>query len=314
MGFDPAEATDLLAACHRCCCVCHRFCGVKIELDHIVPSGDGGSDDIDNAIPVCFDCHAEIHHYNTRHPKGRKFRPEELRRHREEWLRLCKEGRVFSAQAGHVEAGPLEAMIDELDFNRVVAAELHPDLLGCPFARDQFERAVASGSLALLAETPRRAILDAYVAMGRANHCLQSAVHFQRLSDEWAAAMKHAQVLIERAATPIEAARTELMGALGMTDDVPAPPRSAATPVLSRVEVFRQTIRSWRNLMIASLQTAGGAASGNFAYYDVPPAQLDCADWAVAQGLFKWSNEKDDRLVLGDTEETRNLDLGIFNK
>jgi 5-methylcytosine-specific restriction endonuclease McrA len=31
-----------------------------METDHIIPKEDGGSDDIDNAIPVCLECHAEI--------------------------------------------------------------------------------------------------------------------------------------------------------------------------------------------------------------------------------------------------------------
>ena len=57
MGFPRDEVSKLLAACHRRCCICHRFCGVKIETDHIVPGHEGGPDDIDNAIPVCFECY-----------------------------------------------------------------------------------------------------------------------------------------------------------------------------------------------------------------------------------------------------------------
>ena len=89
MAFDRNEVVDLLARCHRRCCICHRFCGVKIETDHIVPAADDGNDDIDNALPVCFDCHAEIHSYNPDHPRGRKFTPNELRAHKERWLQIC---------------------------------------------------------------------------------------------------------------------------------------------------------------------------------------------------------------------------------
>jgi len=60
---------------------------VKIETDHIIPEADGGGDEIENAIPVCFECHAEIHSYNGRHPRGRKFLPDELRAHKALWLR-----------------------------------------------------------------------------------------------------------------------------------------------------------------------------------------------------------------------------------
>ena len=70
MGFNRSEASELLVACHRRCCICHRYCGIKIELHHIEPRGDGGVDAIDNAIPVCFECHAEIQLYNDSHPRG----------------------------------------------------------------------------------------------------------------------------------------------------------------------------------------------------------------------------------------------------
>src|SRR5580704_6958047 len=88
-GFDQVEVEGLLVACHRRCCVCHRWCGTKMEIDHIEQRADGGSDEITNGIALCFDCHAEVHAYNPRHPRGRKFTPTELRAHREQWLRLC---------------------------------------------------------------------------------------------------------------------------------------------------------------------------------------------------------------------------------
>ncbi len=88
--FPKDKVVDLLVACHRRCCICHRYCGVKMETDHILPKAEGGTSDIDNAIAVCFECHAEIHSYNPKHPRGRKFRTEELRKHKEQWLELCK--------------------------------------------------------------------------------------------------------------------------------------------------------------------------------------------------------------------------------
>ena len=79
--FPQGEVDNLLRDCQRRCCICHRFCGVKIELDHIVPKSEGGSDTIDNAIAVCLSCHADIHTYNDRHPRGRKYHPNELKKH-----------------------------------------------------------------------------------------------------------------------------------------------------------------------------------------------------------------------------------------
>src|SRR5437667_10679432 len=97
MPFSRDEVANLLAACHRRCCICHRFGGFKMETDHITPKAEGGTDEIDNAIPVCFECHAEIHLYNPAHPRGRRYTPDELRAHRDQWLELCRTSAAFLA-------------------------------------------------------------------------------------------------------------------------------------------------------------------------------------------------------------------------
>jgi len=57
--------SDLLAKCHRRCCICHKFCGVKIEVHHIVHASAGKPSTFENAIALCFDCHAEVGHYDN---------------------------------------------------------------------------------------------------------------------------------------------------------------------------------------------------------------------------------------------------------
>jgi hypothetical protein len=57
---------------------------VNIEVDHIVPEAAGGTNDLDNAIPLCFDCHSEAHRYNDAHPRGTKYRAEELKGRRDQ--------------------------------------------------------------------------------------------------------------------------------------------------------------------------------------------------------------------------------------
>jgi len=94
VGFDRAKVSELLAQCHRRCCVCHKFCGVKMETHHIKP----GDDNIENAIPLCFECHAEIKLYDASHPRGRKYMPDELRKHKEQWLRFCTESPAVLVQ------------------------------------------------------------------------------------------------------------------------------------------------------------------------------------------------------------------------
>lgn len=71
----------------RRCCVCQEFAGRNVNVHHIVPEADGGINELDNAIVLCFRCHAEAGHYNLRHPLGTKYSPTELRRHRDEWWR-----------------------------------------------------------------------------------------------------------------------------------------------------------------------------------------------------------------------------------
>lgn len=170
VGFSRKKVDDLLVACKRCCCICHRFCCTKIETDHIVLSADRGPDDIENAIPVCFECHAEIHAYNDAHPRGRKFTPNELRKHKEQWLKTCREHPdILIAAHRDRDVGPLQALLDELDFNRSVAVHSINGKHGALFLMTQFERAVQEGMVAILEDNLRTAILDAYVVMTRAN-------------------------------------------------------------------------------------------------------------------------------------------------
>lgn len=83
----PSEVKDqALASCGRRCCICQEFCGTNIELHHILPEADGGAATIENCIPLCFKCHAEVGHYNVRHPKGTKYRAGELKKHRDAWF------------------------------------------------------------------------------------------------------------------------------------------------------------------------------------------------------------------------------------
>lgn len=107
MSFPSEMREKLLLWCDRRCCLCRRVCEVLIELHHIVPKSEGGTDDEDNAIPLCFDCHAKVGHYNDLAPRGTKFKPEELKKRREqvyeEYTRHLVPGLGYRlAQAGRV--------------------------------------------------------------------------------------------------------------------------------------------------------------------------------------------------------------------
>jgi hypothetical protein len=63
-----------------------------MEVHHIIQEADGGPNGFENAIPLCFECHAWAGHYNDRHPKGYKFTPTHLRKSRDEWYAAVANG------------------------------------------------------------------------------------------------------------------------------------------------------------------------------------------------------------------------------
>lgn len=85
MSFPEKIKTEALLKCKRYCCYCEEYKGRDIEVHHIVPKSDGGEDSFDNAIPLCFGCHSEIGSYNPRHPKGNRFRVDELKKIRNDF-------------------------------------------------------------------------------------------------------------------------------------------------------------------------------------------------------------------------------------
>jgi hypothetical protein len=179
MSFNRENVASLLAECQRRCCICHRFCGVKIETDHITPKDEGGNDDIDNAIPVCFDCHAEIHSYNPKHPRGRKFTPAELKQHKDSWLQICKERPdvlLSTNQFQNRDVGPLQGLVDELEFNLIVASKDSNQEIGCLFREFQFSRALDEGAISILHTELKKCLINAYIAMGAANQVISNKI------------------------------------------------------------------------------------------------------------------------------------------
>ena len=122
MPFSPEVKAEALIACGRRCCICHKFCGVRVECHHIVPEAKGGANDLANCIPLCLNCHAEVEHYNPQHPKGNKFSPAELKGHRDNWHRLLRESIItgFETPTGQPnvpapEAAPKTVEVSEAE-------------------------------------------------------------------------------------------------------------------------------------------------------------------------------------------------------
>lgn len=187
-----------------------------METDHIVPKDEGGTENIDNAIPVCFECHAEIHSYNEKHPRGRKYSPEDLRQHKEQWLKLCrKQPDVLVRAYRRSDVGPLQALVDELEFNAKVAKLVEPIEIGCRFQESQFRRAIQQGSIATLKDELKSSVLDAYVTMGNANQHISAPFGHEYRLDSRAQYINQAQKLIVNAKPKIQKAIDELLSFLG---------------------------------------------------------------------------------------------------
>ena len=67
------------------------------------------------------------------------------------------------------DVGPLQALIDELEFNTKVASNNDGRTRGALFSEQQFHRGMAHGAISTLETSLKALILDAYAVMSRAN-------------------------------------------------------------------------------------------------------------------------------------------------
>lgn len=69
----------------RHCCWCGQQRGLDIELDHIDPKLElPYLNQIDNAIPVCYDCHGKLEFSRAGSPRGSKFSILEIKERRDQ--------------------------------------------------------------------------------------------------------------------------------------------------------------------------------------------------------------------------------------
>ena len=203
MGIDKANRERLFVACHRRCCVCHRYCGVRMEIHHIVQKADRGADTYDNVIAVCFDCHAEINHYNPRHPKGRRFTPDELKAHRKQWLSYCaKNPAALASSVPPAEGGALERLLNELMFNEYLTGLCRTAAV---FEVGQFRRAIGDGTFGWLKADQASEVYAAYALISEINNRAEGLTSVEdkgrqnELSNEISSLQPKARVAIETA-------------------------------------------------------------------------------------------------------------------
>jgi len=77
--FSEATKVAVRRKAHLRCCVCHD---IGVEVHHIVPQAEAGSDDAENAAPLCPSCHER---YGA-NPVKRKF----IREARDVWYEICE--------------------------------------------------------------------------------------------------------------------------------------------------------------------------------------------------------------------------------
>jgi hypothetical protein len=72
------------------CCRCHQ---IGVDIHHIIPQAVGGSDEADNAAPLCQNCHDRF----GANPEKQK----EIRQMRDWWYEIVKE--KFGGDLGNIE-------------------------------------------------------------------------------------------------------------------------------------------------------------------------------------------------------------------
>jgi len=88
MGFKKRDVEKLLVDTGRECCICNT--PHQVSAHHIV----GGTDEIDNAISLCPNCHDVVHGSSAPGRTSRAYTPDELRQHREEKIRAVARRRL----------------------------------------------------------------------------------------------------------------------------------------------------------------------------------------------------------------------------
>ncbi len=83
MAFSEGVKHEVKRKAHFKCCICKN---IFVEVHHIIPQAAGGSDDIENAAPLCPNCHTN---YGD-NPTKRKA----IRQLRDLWYELCEKSEM----------------------------------------------------------------------------------------------------------------------------------------------------------------------------------------------------------------------------
>ncbi len=198
MAFNRTEAENLIVQTGRRCCICHRL--HDVQLHHIIPSGEGGSDNIDNAISLCPNCHNEVHIGSTPGRVTRRYTPPELKLHRERTIELAKNAILW--QPGNSIANQDQELI-----------LFYAQCLDRPAFRTHFTNEDSFSDFDRAMEDTLIAINTGYARLkdGTAIERAKGKVHLVR--SEW-------REKIDEIATIIEQIRSQFQQMLGLDEDL----------------------------------------------------------------------------------------------
>lgn len=139
MGFPQNVKEEALVLCARHCCLCHLPKGLKMEVHHIKQHSEGGTDTLDNAIPLCFECHADMRSYDHDHPKGLKYSRTELIRRRDDWYATVKHRGISPANqtVSNTDKAVLEHLLKLLPWNGSIQFIRNNNFAGFSFDLDR---------------------------------------------------------------------------------------------------------------------------------------------------------------------------------
>lgn len=110
--------------------------------------------------------------------------------------------------------GPLQALIDELEFNLVVSGRSAWTEIGCLFHDEQLRRGIREGSISVLDEALKQTILDAYVSMGAVNERVAGILSQPYHSQSRASGTAELREAMINTTQKVLAARDSLLGCL----------------------------------------------------------------------------------------------------
>lgn len=151
------------------------FCGLKIEIHHIKPKAEGGPDTLENAIPLCFNCHADMRTYDAKHPKGTKYSEAELIRFRDLWYEKIKNsGGVQSISTAETDKIIYNKILEILPWNGSISFINTNNFAGFSFRLDDLNQIY---NFQHICENPAFEFLDADLE-GCKTELLQSTISF----------------------------------------------------------------------------------------------------------------------------------------